>query len=243
MCIMFGRWWIPIWANRSAIQTAPKHCLSITLLQKTGEGPTTIYSKNIQTQRTETVPASLAGYIYLNGYWLHVLVKLHRHMWVGSMSTLHLKLRERKKTLLPFRLPTVSVFIVLVSLYVILCMNHTLNMSHILDAFVNFAPVFSARYVQRQKKELSIKHIIQQSRTRRWHSNEINAWFAVTMNNQWKRLWSHTIITAAHPVTLHWAHSLWYTCWGRRKSYKSWTTKRWWKKHVVVQILFIWACG
>jgi len=91
------------------------------------------------------------------------------------MSTLHLKLRERKKTLLPFRLPTVSVFIVLVSLYVILCMNHTLNMSHILDAFVNFAPVFSARYVQRQKKELSIKHIIQQSRTRRWHSNEINA--------------------------------------------------------------------
>jgi hypothetical protein len=66
-------------------------------------------------------------------------------------------------------------FSVLVSLYVILFMNHTLNMNHILVAFVNFVPVFSARYVQRQKKELSIKHIIQHSRTRMWHPNEINA--------------------------------------------------------------------
>jgi len=50
---------------------------------------------------------------------------------------------------------------------------------------------------------------------------------------------SHTIITAARPVTLHWAHSLWCTCWGRSKSCKSWTMKRQWKRHVVVQILLM----
>lgn len=81
---------------------------------------------------------------------------------------------ERKKNTYAFHATYCQCFVVLVSLYVILFMNHTLKMSHILVAFVNFVPVFSVRYVQRQKKELSIKHTIQHSRTRRWHPNEMN---------------------------------------------------------------------
>lgn len=155
--------------------TTPKHFMSITLLQKTGEVPITIYSKNIHniqqkyTNSTDRKISSQSDRVHLFKWVLTTCSGEASSQYVNRLNeSIALKI-ERKKALLRFRLPIITDFIVLVFLYVILFMNHTVNVRPCLVAFVNFVSVFSARYVQRQKKDLSIKHIIQHSRTRQWY--------------------------------------------------------------------------